>query len=140
MLDLIEQELSQSKYLYARYDGSITLFQRSSTLQSFRENERVTILLMSLKAGGCGLNLSNASVILFVDVWWNPTTEMQTIDRVHRLGQLRDVEIVRFVAKDTIEEKILKLQEQRKYMMNSESLIDLSLNKLSTEDLKYLFE
>ena len=106
----------------------------------FREDERVTVLLMSLKCGSLGLNLTCASRVVMVDPWWNPTTEEQAIDRVHRIGQTRPVEVLRLTIQGTVEDRILALQDKKRKLAAA-ALGDgeFRLGRLSQQDLINLF-
>jgi len=114
MLDLAEIPLKNSGFKYVRLDGSMTQGQREHSIRSFRNDADIKVFLVSMKAGGLGLNLTSASHVFLLDPWWNPATEDQAIDRVHRLGQRRPVVVTRFIIKDSIEERILELQEKKK--------------------------
>eukprot|EP01117_Protostelium_nocturnum_P010843 TRINITY_DN3910_c0_g1_i2.p1 TRINITY_DN3910_c0_g1~~TRINITY_DN3910_c0_g1_i2.p1 ORF type:complete len:1477 (+),score=578.58 TRINITY_DN3910_c0_g1_i2:294-4433(+) len=142
MLDLIQPRITAAGWKYVRFDGTLSLSQRNDVLEKFRSDDSVKIILMSLKAGGVGINLSTANYLFFLDCWWNPQIEQQAIDRIHRIGQERAVKIVRMTIKDTVEERILKLQESKLRM--AEGAIGTKngraeSSKLSLEDLKYLF-
>jgi SNF2 family DNA or RNA helicase len=98
------------------------------------------VFLISLKAGGVGLNLTEASYCFLVDPWWNPAVEAQAIDRIHRIGQSKKVFAYRLITKGSIEEKILKLQQSKRDVSNNILATDESLLKqMSTEDLQFLF-
>jgi SNF2 family DNA or RNA helicase len=99
-------------------------------------------MLMSLKAGNLGLNMVAACHVILLDLWWNPTTEDQAIDRAHRIGQTRPVTVTRITIKDTVEDRILKLQEEKRTMVASafgEEHGGSSATRLTVDDLKYLF-
>merc|ERR1712139_407171 len=101
----------------------------------------MTVILISLKAGGERLNLQIANHVFLLDPWWNPACEMQAIQRAHRIGQTREVRAVRFITADTIEEKIVQLQEKKQLVFDS--CIDgsqASMAKLTEQDLKFLFQ
>ncbi|CAM9541697.1 unnamed protein product, partial [Discosporangium mesarthrocarpum] len=110
MLDLVEISLKRMTRGFCRLDGGMNQQQRERALRSFSKDERVTIMLISLKAGGVGLNLTAASMVFLLDPWWNPAVEDQAIDRVHRLGQTSPVSVRRFAVVDTVEDKMLALQ------------------------------
>eukprot|EP01114_Cavostelium_apophysatum_P016220 TRINITY_DN4560_c0_g1_i4.p1 TRINITY_DN4560_c0_g1~~TRINITY_DN4560_c0_g1_i4.p1 ORF type:complete len:1288 (+),score=328.28 TRINITY_DN4560_c0_g1_i4:201-3866(+) len=112
MLDLVEIPLKREGIKFVRLDGSMPQNQREKSVTSFKEDPSVTVFLISTKAGGLGLNLTVASRVFLLDCWWNPATEDQAIDRVHRLGQTRPVHVTRFIIKDSIEERILELQHR----------------------------
>ena len=122
-LDLIEYALDMHDIGYVRLDGSMSIKARSSVLTTFKTDPKITVLLVSIKAGGQGLNFTVASKVYMMEPQFNPGVEQQAIDRVHRLGQKRDVNIVHYIMKDSVEEKILKLQEKK------EKLARLSMEK-----------
>ncbi len=112
MLELIRVELEQRMIGYALLTGSTQ--NRSAVVDSFENNPGIRVFLISLKAGGTGLNLTAADYVYIVDPWWNPAVENQAIDRVYRIGQQKHVVAVRLICPDTVEEKILQLQETKK--------------------------
>jgi len=116
MLDLLETPLRDAGIQFVRLDGSMNHQLRDRSVQRFKEDPNITVFLISMKAGGLGLNLVAASNVYLLDPWWNPATEDQAIDRVHRLGQCRPVHVVRFIIKGTIEERILELQNRKKIL------------------------
>lgn len=105
------------KYCYL--DGSMTSEQRQTSVNDFQTNEDIKLFLISLKTGGLGLNLTTADYVFIIDPWWNPAVEQQAIDRSHRIGQTRNVFTYKFITKDTVEEKILALQEKKKNLAAS---------------------
>ncbi|KAI9206746.1 SNF2 family N-terminal domain-containing protein [Polychytrium aggregatum] len=113
MLNLLEAPLQDARFTFVRLDGTMNRSERDGVLQRFRNNPDVTIILVSLKAGGVGLNLTCASQIWIFEPYWNPAVEHQAIDRVHRIGQTRTVYTHRLIAHKTIEEAMLKLQENK---------------------------
>ena len=118
----IEQNLKEKAINYIYLDGSIGSKERVELVKKFNEEPLINVFLISLKAGGVGLNLTSASVVIHFDPWWNPAIENQATDRAHRFGQKNVVEVVKLISKDTIEEKILLLQEDKKELI--ESLMD----------------
>lgn len=132
MLRLIEEELQQAGLSYEYLDGQSSTRQRQDSVQNFQENEQCRIFLISLKAGGTGLNLVAADYVYLVDPWWNPAVENQAIDRCYRIGQDKKVIAYRMICKDTVEEKILKLQERKK--MLASDLIQTDENVLQQLD------
>jgi SNF2 family DNA or RNA helicase len=113
---------------------------RGKMIKSFQEDDRVGVFLLSLKAGGVALNLTAADYVIIFDPWWNPAVEAQAIDRSHRIGQTKKVFVYRLVVKDTIEEKMLKLQEQKRDLV--EKLITSetkAFKNLSKDDIMNLF-
>ena len=105
----------------------------------FNKNEDKRIFLISLKAGGTGLNLTSADIVIHLDPWWNPSAEEQASDRAHRIGQKKKVEVIKLIAKGTIEEKILLLQEDKKELINSVITNELKesnvVEKISSDEL-----
>ena len=118
MLNLIGRFLEEKKLQFRRIDGSITLKQRMQYIEDFKKNKEVTAFLISLRAGGVGLNLTAANHVFIVDPWWNPAAEDQAIERVHRIGQQKNVSVKRFICAKTIEERILELQGKKKELIN----------------------
>ena len=121
MLDLIEPFLhSQLPHLrYVRYDGSMRNDAREAALASLREDPKTRVLLCSLRAGSLGLNLTAASRVVILEPFWNPFVEEQAIDRVHRLNQTQDVVVYKLTIKDTVEERIVELQEKKRELANA---------------------
>mmetsp|Transcript_8613 Transcript_8613/g.27571 ORF Transcript_8613/g.27571 Transcript_8613/m.27571 type:complete len:124 (+) Transcript_8613:169-540(+) len=100
----------------------MSLDQRREALAAFREDRRVRVMLLSLRAGNVGLNLTAARRVFLLDPWWNPAVEEQAINRVHRIGQPEEVSVVRLVVQGTVEEKMLELQGRKR--RNAERLLD----------------
>ncbi|KAL8120583.1 helicase-like transcription factor CHR28 isoform X2 [Apium graveolens] len=142
MLDLVEKSLNQSALRYRRLDGTMTLSARDKAVKEFNNDPEVTVMLMSLKAGNLGLNMVAATHVVLLDLWWNPTTEDQAIDRAHRIGQTQPVTVSRLTIKNTVEERILALQEEKRKMVASafgEDQSGGSGTRLTVEDLRFLF-
>ncbi|KAF5749845.1 hypothetical protein HS088_TW03G00171 [Tripterygium wilfordii] len=142
MLDLVEMSLKQYDIQYRRLDGTMTLSARDRAVRGFNNDSEVAVMLMSLKAGNLGLNMVAACHVILLDLWWNPTTEDQAVDRAHRIGQTRPVTVTRITIKDTVEDRILALQEEKRKMVASAFGEDHSggtATRLTVEDLKYLF-
>jgi len=139
MLGLIKEELEKHNIPYVYFDGSTSSSEREKAIQSFQNEEETRVFLISLKAGGVGLNLTAADYVYIVDPWWNPAVEQQAIDRTHRIGQTKNIFAYRLICKDTIEEKILMLQE-RKLTLVKELIADDNafMKKLTKEDVAYL--
>ncbi len=112
MLDLVGQELDGTGTRYVRLTGATK--DRAEVVRQFQEDESVRVFLLSLKAGGTGLNLTAASCVFLLDPWWNPAVEQQAIDRAYRIGQHQNVQAFRLICPDTVEEKILSLQESKR--------------------------
>ena len=115
-LDIARDACAAAGFKTCRITGSVSVAERESVIRSFQSNvpDAPNVVFVSLKAGGVGINLTAASKVYMLDPWWNPAVEEQAMDRVHRLGQTRDVTVVRFVATDTIEEKMLELQRRKR--------------------------
>jgi non-specific serine/threonine protein kinase len=138
MLSLVRKELDDRQILYAYLDGHTVHRQRR--VDEFQSDPDLPFFLISLRAGGLGLNLTAADYVIHIDPWWNPAVEMQASDRTHRIGQDKPVFIYKLIARDTVEEKILLLQERKKYLI--EQLVTTEkgfLKSLSEEDVKVLF-
>ncbi len=138
MLGLIEQELDQQKIPYVKLTGQTK--DRMTPVQRFQDGE-IPLFLISLKAGGTGLNLTAADTVIHYDPWWNPAVENQATDRAHRIGQQKTVFVYKLVAKGTIEEKILLMQQQKHAVMQS-LFTDATTSKqsLNKDDLQTLFD
>ncbi|MBA0585925.1 hypothetical protein Gorai_016685, partial [Gossypium raimondii] len=139
-LDIIKYSLHKSSIKCVQLVGSMSLAARDAAIKSFTEDPDCKIFLMSLKAGGVALNLTVASHVFLMDPWWNPAVERQAQDRIHRIGQCKPIRIVRFVIENTIEERILKLQEKKELVF--EGTVGGSteaLGKLTEADMRFLF-
>ena len=140
MLGLIRQKLEALGVKYEYFDGSTTALERERAIQRFQNDNEVRVFLISLKAGGVGLNLTAADYVYIVDPWWNPAVEQQAIDRTHRIGQTKNIFAYRMICKDTIEDKILQLQDRKRVLARDLVADDTSFVKsLSREDVEYLF-
>ncbi len=118
-LDIYKQYFDEKGWKYAYLDGSLTNEQRQKAVTEFQQNDEIKYFLISLKAGGLGLNLTTADYVFIIDPWWNPAVERQAVDRSHRIGQTRTVFNYKFITKDTVEEKILALQERKKTLADN---------------------
>lgn len=140
MLALIRAKLEELGVKYEYFDGSTSAPDREKAIQSFQNNDEVRVFLISLKAGGVGLNLTAADYVYIVDPWWNPAVEQQAIDRTHRIGQTKNIFAYRMICKDTIEDKILQLQEKKRALAKDIISDDATFVKsLTREDVEYLF-
>ncbi|XP_062108134.1 DNA repair protein RAD5B isoform X2 [Humulus lupulus] len=137
-LDLLEIPLKKRRIGYLRYDGGLSQKQRERVLNEFNDTKEKMVLLMSLRAGGVGLNLTAASNVFLMDPWWNPAVEEQAIMRIHRIGQKRTVSVRRFIVKDTVEERMQQVQA-RKQRMIAGALTDEEVRSARIEELKMLF-
>ncbi len=138
MLTLLRRELDKQRIPYEYLDGSTT--NRQKHVDHFQEDKSIPFFLISLKAGGVGLNLTAADYVLHVDPWWNPAVEMQATDRTHRIGQERPVFVYKFITRDTVEEKILQLQERKKNLVQQLISTESAFFKnLTPDDVQVLF-
>lgn len=115
-LSLIEAALNRSNIKFLRLDGSMAQRARAAVLQEFTDSQGFVVMLMSLRAGGVGLNLTSAGRVFMMDPWWSYAVELQAIDRVHRLGQQDEVVVKRFIVRGSVEERMLRIQERKKFM------------------------
>ncbi|CAK9440423.1 uncharacterized protein LODBEIA_P45230 [Lodderomyces beijingensis] len=145
-LDIIEAELkltSDNHFNVYKFDGRLNMNERSKLLNAFNEpvtNGKISVLLLSLKAGGVGLNLTTASRAFMMDPWWSPSIEDQAIDRIHRIGQNETVKVVRFIMENSIETKMLKIQERKKQIGEAVGVEEEERRKRRIEEIQILFE
>ncbi|KAL8151079.1 hypothetical protein V2J09_020887 [Rumex salicifolius] len=144
MLLLLEEPLKASGFKVLRLDGTMTAKKRASVIEQFSVQgpDSPTILLASLKASGTGINLTAASTVYLLEPWWNPAVEEQAMDRVHRIGQKENVKVVRMIAKNTIEERVLDLQEKKRNLAREAFGRKGSKDKreVSVDDVRTLIE
>lgn len=134
-LNIFKQYFEQESIPFSYLDGATK--NRGEIVAEFQENTELKVFLISIKAGGVGLNLTQADYVFILDPWWNPAVEQQAIDRTHRIGQEKKVFIYKFIAKDTVEEKILALQNRKKRLASSLITTEESFFKsLSKEDIR----
>lgn len=140
-LDLIQFSLEKSGIKCVQLNGAMNITEKGRAIDTFTQDPDCRIFLMSLKAGGVALNLTVASHVFLMDPWWNPAVESQAQDRIHRIGQFKPIKSTRFVIKDTVEERILQLQE-KKHLVFEGTVGDSpdAMSKLTEEDLKFLFQ
>ncbi|HKO56961.1 MAG TPA: C-terminal helicase domain-containing protein, partial [Thermoanaerobaculia bacterium] len=137
LLAIVRDRLDAAKTPYEYLDGKTR--DRQARVERFQNDPDCKLFLISLKAGGLGLNLTNADYIFLLDPWWNPAVEAQAIDRAHRIGRTRPVVAYRLIARDTVEEKIIELQSRKRDLADSILSEDNSvLRKLEVEDLELL--
>lgn len=139
-LELARKELENRKITSYTIDGTVSSKKRMELVEKFNKN-KTNVFFIMLKAGGTGLNLTSADVVIHLDLWWNPQAENQATDRAHRIGQKNVVDVIKFITRGTIEEKILELQQKKKIL--SDKLIDEdnignSFNNLTEQDIKEL--
>jgi non-specific serine/threonine protein kinase len=138
-LRLVKRELDARKIQYMYLDGKTQ--NRQAKVDEFQTNDAIPFFLISLKAGGVGLNLTAADYVIHLDPWWNPAVEMQASDRAHRIGQDKPVFVYKIIARNTVEEKILQLQEKKRALVKSIISNEASFFKsLTKDDVKALFE
>ena len=138
-LQLFRDYFERKKIAYAYLDGHTK--DRTEAVNQFKERENTQIFLISIKAGGVGLNLTEADYVFLLDPWWNPAVEQQAIDRSHRIGQTKNVFIYKFISKDTVEEKILAMQQQKKALSSALITTEESFIKsLSPADIQGLLQ
>ncbi|KAJ3222518.1 hypothetical protein HK099_002226 [Clydaea vesicula] len=118
VLDLIQLPLERMGIIYARLDGKMNRIQRNTALDVFKTDDRVLVMLISIKAGGVGLNLTHASRVYIMEPYWNPAVEQQAVDRVHRMGQTLAVNVIRFIVKNSIEDRIVALQKKKQRLVS----------------------
>ena len=139
MLEIIQKALKELNYEHFYMEGSTKISERNEYVKRFNAGEG-KLFLISLKAGGTGLNLTGADTVIHFDPWWNPAVEDQATDRAHRIGQKNSVQVIKLITKGTIEEKIFRLQKKKKDL--SDSVIEskeVFINSLSKEELEELF-
>ncbi|KAL7795339.1 SNF2 family N-terminal domain-containing protein [Trichoderma ceciliae] len=140
MLQLIEWRLRRAGITTVMLDGSMTPAQRQASIEHFMNNIDVECFLVSLKAGGVALNLTEASRVFIVDPWWNPAAEWQSADRCHRIGQTRPCTITRLCIEDSVESRMVLIQEKKTSMIHSTvNADDKAMDTLSPEDMQFLF-
>jgi non-specific serine/threonine protein kinase len=139
MLKLVRRELEARGLKYVYLDGDTA--DRQARVDMFQTDPAYPFFLISLKAGGVGLNLTAAEYVIHLDPWWNPAVEIQASDRAHRIGQDKPVFIYKLIARDTVEEKILQLQEKKRALVNSLVTTEASFFKsLTKDDVRLLFD
>ncbi|OAD66840.1 hypothetical protein PHYBLDRAFT_137145 [Phycomyces blakesleeanus NRRL 1555(-)] len=141
MLNLMEEPLRQCGFKYCRYDGSMPSQLREKSLEALRTDPECVVMLISLKCGSLGLNLTAANRVILMDIWWNPSVEEQAIDRVHRIGQRLPVHVYRLIIDKTIEQKIMSLQDKKAQMVKG-ALGDgmIKSTKLTSKEIRSLFD
>jgi SNF2 family DNA or RNA helicase len=143
VLGRLSNKLSENKIEYLYLDGSTKASKRLELVEEFNTKGNYKIFLISLKAGGTGLNLTSADVIIHFDPWWNPAVQDQATDRAHRIGQKNVVQVIKLISEGTIEERIINLQENKKKLisdvLDSDYKSENMLSALSKEELMDLF-
>jgi SNF2 family DNA or RNA helicase len=136
MLDLIQAQVDAAKWPFFKLTGATR--QRAKVIESFDQHAGGAVFLISLKAGGAGLNLAAASYVVLYDPWWNPAVEAQAIDRTHRIGQTKTVFAYRLLIRDTIEDKIRQLQTYKSALAENVLGEEGFARALTLDDFKYL--
>jgi superfamily II DNA or RNA helicase len=136
-LKIFKEYFEQQNIDFAYLDGSTT--NREEVVNHFKQDEEKQVFLISIKAGGVGLNLTEADYVFILDPWWNPAVEQQAIDRTHRIGQKNNVFIYKFITRNTVEEKILALQGRKKQIADSLIITEESFIKTLTTFFSVLF-
>jgi superfamily II DNA or RNA helicase len=139
-LDLFKSYLESTGIRYAYLTGSRNQRQREEAVKEFQNERNCSLFLISLKAGGVGLNLTSADYVFILDPWWNPASELQALNRAHRIGQENRVFVYRFISNDTIEEKIQRLQERKRELAETFVSSNNPLRSLSEKELLELFD
>ena len=140
-LELIEDPLKKLKIKYYKLTGDTPAEKRIKDMNSFNSNEEIKVYLISLKAGGTGLNLIGADTIIHLDPWWNVSSENQASDRAYRIGQTRNVEVIKLICENSIEERVIELQQIKKDLIDKViSNDDSSITGLSKEDIEFLLK
>ena len=141
MFEIIEKELKNENINYLKLTGSTKVDERIKMVDEFNKNPEIQVFLISLKAGGTGLNLTGADMVIHYDPWWNLSTENQATDRAYRIGQKNNVQVYKLITKNSIEEKIYELQEKKSKL--ADNMLDTNtvfVNKLTKDDILKLFE
>jgi SNF2 family DNA or RNA helicase len=141
MFEIIEKELQERNIKYFKLTGSTKVEERIDLVDEFNQNPDIKVFLVSLKAGGTGLNLIGADMVIHYDPWWNVSSENQATDRAYRIGQKNNVQVYKLITKNSIEEKIYELQQKKTELIDN--VLDTQttfINKLSKEDIINLFE
>ena len=141
MFPMIEKELKKLNIAYVKLTGATKVDERIKLVEQFNENNQIKVFLISLKAGGTGLNLTGADVVIHYDPWWNISVENQATDRAYRIGQKNHVQVYKLITKHSIEEKIYELQNRKAKLVDS--MLDTKntlISQLSKEDILALFE
>lgn len=141
LLDLLEIPIFDKGWEYRRYDGSMNAGMRDQAVSDFKKDPNVRMMLISLKAGNAGLNLNIANQVIILDPFWNPFVEEQAIDRAHRLGQTKPVKVHRVLIENTVEDRIIELQEKKRGLINAalDEAGSKNVGRLTQNELGYLF-
>ena len=140
MFPIIQEELEKRNIKYFKLIGSTKVDERIELVNKFNSDSEIKVFLISLKAGGTGLNLTGADMVIHYDPWWNISTENQATDRAYRIGQKKNVQVYKLITKDSIEEKIYELQKKKEKLMDNMLSTKTSfINKFTREEIMNLF-
>ena len=138
---IIEKELEKQNIEYYKLTGATKVSHRINMVDEFNRNDKIKVFLISLKAGGTGINLTGADMVIHYDPWWNASAENQATDRAYRIGQKNNVQVYKLITKESIEEKIYQIQQRKSALIDNMLDINTSfVNKLSREEIMELFE
>lgn len=141
MFNILEKELKKEEIEYFKLTGQTKVSDRIKLVEEFNENDKIKVFLISLKAGGTGLNLTGADMVIHYDPWWNISAENQATDRTYRIGQKKNVQVYKLITKNSIEERIYELQQKKEKLIDSMlSTKETFVNKLSKEEIMELFK
>ena len=142
-LEIVEKEFLKNDISYYKIDGSVSSKNRKILVDKFN-NDTTNVFLITIKSGGTGLNLTSADVVIHLDLWWNPQVENQATDRAHRIGQTKNVEVIKLITKGTIEERILELQQKKQKLsddlIEKGEIVNNELASLTEKDIKKLLD
>ncbi|MBP3389308.1 MAG: DEAD/DEAH box helicase [Clostridia bacterium] len=139
LLDQLQKRLVKAHVPFYRLDGATPKEQRLARIEAFNRDD-TPVFLISLKAGGTGLNLTSADMVIHFDPWWNLAVQEQATDRAHRIGQTRPVQIIKLIAKDTVEERILRMQQQKQDLADALIPVGEGVEGMSAETLRRILE
>lgn len=143
LLDLLQVAMHHEKFgsKPERYDGSMSGEERARVAKDFRDKKDVKVMLVSLRAGNAGLNLTAANNVIIMDPFWNPYIEMQAVDRAYRIGQQKEVKVYRILTEETVEDRIIALQERKKEIVEAalDETESMKIGRLNVNELKFLF-
>ncbi|MDZ4753352.1 MAG: C-terminal helicase domain-containing protein [Phycisphaerae bacterium] len=138
-LALVKEQLDERGIVYESLDGQT--LDRAARVRRFNADDDCAVFLLSLKAGGVGLNLQSAERVILLDPWWNPAVEAQAIDRAHRIGQKRTVHAIRLISAGTIEDRVLELQRRKRFLADAIVNGDAGpIASMTREDLTFLLD
>jgi SNF2 family DNA or RNA helicase len=140
-LKIIRKAFDEMGLNYCYFDGSFSAKERQKQVKKFQEEAEIPLFLVSLKAGGVGITLTAADYVFIIDPWWNPSVERQAVDRTHRIGQTKNIFSYKFITKNTVEEKILNLQNKKLNLASELVLAEESFyKKLDISDIKNILD